>query len=135
MDVKIMFKNVNDKTDCVTPEFVHELMQREPIHQHTTLNDKINDFTTYFESMPRYEYTVKDGNKLIAIMVITDHYDQELGQRILTPITAYSTRTGALFGGYRELYRIAKHHGINWLMLSKTDGYKQVWERKKISVA
>lgn len=134
MIIKKEFKRIGDASNCVSASFVAALMEREPIHQHTTAEAKEEAFRRYFEGFTRYEYTVRnDDCELQAIMVIIDQFDCELGQQILCPTMAYSLKPGLLFGAYRWLYELAKHHGIHWIMTTKTHGYTQTVTRKKVN--
>lgn len=134
MIFKKEFKRIGETTSCVTESFVKALMKKEVIHQHCSAEAKESHFRAYFEGFTRYEYTViDDEGELQAIMVIIDHFDCELGQQILCPTMAYSLKPGLLFNAYRWLYELAKHHGIEWIMTTKTDGYIQTVKRKKIN--
>ena len=134
MIIRKEFKRIGDASNCVSAPFVAALMQREPIHQHTTPEAKAEAFRRYFEGFTRYEYTVcNEHGDLLAIMVIIDQFDCELGHQILCPTMAYSLKPGLLFGAYRWLYELAKYHGIHWIMTTKTDGYTQTVTRKKVN--
>ncbi|ELQ8980631.1 hypothetical protein R3B00_001293 [Klebsiella pneumoniae] len=136
MIINKSFKRIGDTSDCVSGPFVAALMEREPIHQHTTPEAKEEAFRRYFEGFTRYEYVVlDDAREIQAIMVIIDHFDCELGQQILCPTMAYSLKPGLLFGAYRWLYELARHHGIQWVMTTKTDGYTQTVTRKQIKTS
>lgn len=135
MIVKKMLRS-GDATLCVSKPFVAAIVEREPIHQHSSVEAMESRYRAYFEGLDRYEYVVTDEHgELQAIMVVIADIDIHLGQWCLLPTMAYSLKPGLLFGAYRWLYEIARKHDIQWILRTKTDGYKISHEYKKISVA
>lgn len=134
MIVNKVLKKAGEPTECVSTAFVEALIEREPIHQHSSVEATESRFRAYFEGLERYEYTVKDSEgNLKAIMVICADFDIHLGQMCLVPTMAYSLESGLLFGAYRFLYSLARAVGINWIRKSKTKDYKITVEYKNVS--
>ena len=65
-------------------------------------------------------------------MVIKDDFDYHLGSVCLAVEMACSFCPGALREAYRWLRSLAKHHGIEWIRYTKTEGYKISMYHKRV---
>lgn len=115
-----------DPSLCAPLEFVQAVQATSPLHQHTTAEQMQRRYQEYFERLYRFEYRVIENGKLLAMMVITAE-DQELetGKTVMFPTIAHSLKPGLLSGGYRWLFQLAKQHKPDFVLLTKSNGYKQ----------
>lgn len=134
MIINKTFLNVGDPTTCGDLDFMQQVHDNLELFSHKSAEHIQERMIQLFESNHRYEYTVRsDEGKLLALMVIVaDDLDLHCGEVCLVVEMACSFKAGALSGAYRWLRELARHHGINWIRYTRTDGNRITMDYKKI---
>lgn len=125
-----------DTTTCVDLDFMEAVRDKLTLFQHTDAVDIQRRMKQLFENNYHYEYTVRNSDgKLQALMVISaDDLDYHVGKPCLVVEMACSLSDGLLQGGYRWVLELAKHHGLEWIRYTRTDGDTVTCKYKKIRV-
>ncbi|MGG7954777.1 hypothetical protein PGN61_20955 [Klebsiella aerogenes] len=125
-----------DTTTCVDLDFMEAVRDKLTLFQHTDAIDIQRRMKQLFENNYHYEYTVRNSDgKLQALMVISaDDLDYHVGKPCLVVEMACSLSDGLLQGGYRWVLELAKHHGLEWIRYTRTDGDTVTCKYKKIRV-
>lgn len=116
---KKYFKEGEACTDF-TKELARAIYDQEPAYAD-------QDFDAYYirnwsalTATPRWEYTVwnEDGS-VDASMAFYVGYHKEFGQQVIYVMNAFSKIPGALSGGYRWGYKVAKELGLPFFCFTK----------------
>lgn len=134
MIINKSFLKLGDATTCGDLDFMASVGERLSLFSHTSAEAIQERMIQLFESNYRYEYTVRDDNgKLQALMVIScDDLDYHVGKPVLVVEMACSLSDGLLTCAYRWVLELAKHHNIEWVRYTRTEGntitckYKQL---------
>lgn len=135
MIINKAFLKVGEPTTCGDLDFMQQVHDNLELFSHKPAEHIQERMIQLFESNHRYEYTARDSNtgKLLALMVITaDDNDYHCGDVCLVVEMACSFQPGILSAGYRWVRELAKHHGINWIRYTRTEGNKISMDYKKL---
>ncbi|EEL9457992.1 hypothetical protein FV395_23335 [Salmonella enterica] len=130
------FKNPGEPTRCASLQFMTDARNKLPLYQHTTAEELQARMKADFEKHPRFEYLVTDdaGRDVAIMVIVSDQCDIDLGQPTLQPLIACSLEDGKghLTAAYRWLFDLAKVYGVNWLILTKTEGHRKTFDYRQI---
>lgn len=124
MLIKKDFLLAGEPTSCANLEFMTSVRNKLEMFKYYDSDEAMQiKMTEIFTRHDRFEYTVTEGDKTLAVMAIGfDPCDAHIGQPVIYPIMACSLVDGLLNDAYRWMKQIARDKGIHHMIVTRTVG-------------